>query len=232
MLATKRERNKNKTQERQIMHNTIVHHLLTNIQSKPEQQLSPPVNSTHLCTGHGILWYGNPCVEFGSAVLAMILSGCLYTCSLAKLGKLESPWFRAIISQQHLKHQCVINIILILNANPTVLHQLLGKRKIISAARIAERTFSPTVTPSDAVEGVSKSTTTSCQNGCFNFLNNITCYWFSSTKMLPGYWDRGTLLWVSAWLVISFTCSMTCVHTSLLTKKGLNLLLLILYFSF
>lgn len=41
-----------------MMHNAIAYHLLTNIQFKPEQQLPPPVNSTHLCTGHGILWYG------------------------------------------------------------------------------------------------------------------------------------------------------------------------------
>lgn len=54
---TKRERNE--TQERQVMHGTIEHHLLLHAQPFPEQRSAPPRQLPNsLYTGNDVLWCG------------------------------------------------------------------------------------------------------------------------------------------------------------------------------
>lgn len=54
-----------------------------------------------------------PFGQFRSGVLAMSPHSFLCTCSLADHGKRKSPWLGVSTTQQQLKFQCVINIILI-----------------------------------------------------------------------------------------------------------------------
>jgi len=77
---------------KQVMHNAIAHHLLTNAQPVPEWQSSspgpiPPVYMLNMMS------YGMECPfrQFGSAVLAALPPGFLCIASLAGHGKLKSP---------------------------------------------------------------------------------------------------------------------------------------------
>lgn len=65
------------------------------------------------------------------------------------------------------------------------------------------RVFFPLQWPWRSWESIQeKSATTSYQNGCFHFLNNLACCWFSSPNMLPEHWYSAIMLWVSTWLVL------------------------------
>ena len=65
------------------------------------------------------------------------------------------------------------------------------------------RVFFPLQWPWCSWESIQeKSSTASYENGCFHFLSNLACCWFSSPNMLPEHWYSGIILWVSAWLVI------------------------------
>lgn len=52
---------------------------------------------------------------FRSAILAMLPPSFLYTCSLSGHGKLKNHWLRINTTQQEMKSQCVIKIVLIRN---------------------------------------------------------------------------------------------------------------------
>lgn len=65
------------------------------------------------------------------------------------------------------------------------------------------RVFFPLQWPWCSCESIQEnSTTSSYENGCFNFLNNLACCWFSSPNVLPEHWYSGIVLWISAWPVI------------------------------
>ena len=61
----------------------------------------------------------------------MLPPSFLHTCLLAEHGKLKSPWLKISATQQQLKHQCVINIILTQIQNPA-LYQLLRRELTLS----------------------------------------------------------------------------------------------------
>lgn len=61
-------------------------------------------------------------------VLAMLPPSYLCLCSLAEHGKLKISWFRVSSAQHQLKHQCVINTLLILSPKDISLCQLLGRK--------------------------------------------------------------------------------------------------------
>lgn len=84
--------------------------------SSQNSNWSLPANSpqfTHW-TWHSAVW-NIPLASLGQLFLIVLPPGFLCTCSLAEHGTLISPWLRAHSAQQQLKHQCVNNIILILN---------------------------------------------------------------------------------------------------------------------
>lgn len=71
---------------------------------------SPP--SFHVA--HGVPWCGIPLDQLISDVLAVLLSRFFCTCSLAKFETLDSLWFWVSPGQHQQKHQCLINISLML----------------------------------------------------------------------------------------------------------------------
>lgn len=68
-----------------------------------------------LCTEHDILCYGISLWHLGSAVLTMLTPSFLCTCSQAEHGTWRSACLRVSTAQQHPKHHCAINSILILH---------------------------------------------------------------------------------------------------------------------
>ena len=83
----------------------------------PKQRSAPPgqVPPIYIL---GMMFYGMeyPFGWFGSAVLALLPPSFLHTCLLAEHRKLKNPWLKISATQQQLKHQRVINIILTLNS--------------------------------------------------------------------------------------------------------------------
>lgn len=79
-------------QEKQVIHSTTVHHLLTSGQPNPQQQPAAP---DHLPPVYilAMMFCGveHPCGQFESAVVTMVPPRFLGISLLAELGKLEIP---------------------------------------------------------------------------------------------------------------------------------------------
>lgn len=73
------------------MHNTVIHHFLTDAQPIPEQQPTAPGQLSSVCmlnmTFHGVEY---PFVQFRSSVLAMLPPSFLCISSLVEHGKQKS----------------------------------------------------------------------------------------------------------------------------------------------
>ena len=125
------------------MHSAMTHHLLTDAQPVPEQQSQspgqqPPVyipSITSYCMEY-------PFGQFVSAVMAMLPPSFLCTSFLAEHGKLQSPWLSVSTAQQQLKHQCIINIMLILNPKHSTIP---ATRKKINSVPAENKTVTNTM---------------------------------------------------------------------------------------
>ena len=98
---------------------TIAHHPPTDAQPVPEH-LPPASSPPSLYTEHDVIWYGIFLWPVWVTVLAVSPPSFLCPPAYSLVGwgeKLKSPWLSVNTAQQQLKHQCVINIILILNPN-------------------------------------------------------------------------------------------------------------------
>lgn len=98
------------------MHNATAHHLLTDACPIPEQRSSPssqllPVYIQGMMISDMGYSYG----QFSLTVLLILSHGFLCHSSLAKYEKLKSPLLTVSTTEQWTKHQCAINIILLLN---------------------------------------------------------------------------------------------------------------------
>lgn len=119
IIVMKREIKKrgwNKTQEKQQCRTQLLTPWLMLSPSPAAISPSyPPPPS--LCAEEMFYAMECPFGQLGSAVLAMLPLSFWCTCSLAGHGKPGSPWPTVSTAQQQPKHQCAVNIILILNSN-------------------------------------------------------------------------------------------------------------------
>lgn len=88
----RRAKEKNETQEKEVMHRTIIYHLLTDAQPIPWQQSAAlsqlsPVYIVNMAVYGMKYLFG----YFRSAILAISPPGFLCTSSLAEHGKLKGP---------------------------------------------------------------------------------------------------------------------------------------------
>ncbi|KAJ7397098.1 hypothetical protein BTVI_138682 [Pitangus sulphuratus] len=86
-----REREREKIQEKQVMHNTVAHHPLTNDQSIPKQQPPPPGQLPPVCTLN-MTFYGMeyPFDQFSSPGLALLPTSFSHISSLTEHEKPKS----------------------------------------------------------------------------------------------------------------------------------------------
>lgn len=106
----------NKTQEKQVMHNTVSHPLLMDAQ--------PSVTFCGMEGPFGQLW---------SAVPAMLPYGFICTSSLAEDETVKSPWFGVSAAEWQPKQKHVINIILVLNPQHSTVSATKNTINFISA---------------------------------------------------------------------------------------------------
>lgn len=102
------ERQQKKSQEGQLMYNTIAHPL-ANAQPMLQQGMAPSSHSMSLCSmeyTHG---------QFRSPVLAMLHLSSLCIYWLPECGKLKSPQLTVGTTEQQLNHHCITHIILTLS---------------------------------------------------------------------------------------------------------------------
>lgn len=103
IIIWRRRRERSKTWKKQMMRNTIAHHLLTSAKPVLAAWLAPLLrNSPSLYTGHGVLWYGISLWTVGvtGAVLAMLPPGFFCTSSMAEHKTLKIPWLRVSTTWQ------------------------------------------------------------------------------------------------------------------------------------
>jgi len=101
------------------MHNTITHHLLTNVQLIPKQWLLPPSQLSQFIwwAWHRMLW-NNSLVSGGQLPLLCPLLASCAPAAYSLVGwceKQKRSWLYVSTAQQQLKHQWIIHIILIRN---------------------------------------------------------------------------------------------------------------------
>lgn len=98
------------------MHNAIGSHLPTNAQPVPEQRLLASFPHS-LCTEHDAIWYRISLWPLWGQPMWLCPSQLLMPSSLltGRACKDESPCPSKKTTWQQLKHQCAINVILILN---------------------------------------------------------------------------------------------------------------------
>lgn len=101
------------------MHITTAQHLPTLAQPVPLQCLASPgqYSPLHIYTKQGIPWSGI-CLWPGSGQLSWLCLSFFCPSSLAEQEKPNTPWLRVSTTKQQLKHECIINIALILNQKP------------------------------------------------------------------------------------------------------------------
>lgn len=110
------------------MHSAIAHNSLTNDQSVPEMQPSPPPTPPVVLFSMTLYGPGHLLGQCGSAVLVWYTPIFL---PAGKCEKLKNPSFSVSIAKQQLKHLCVVKIILIFNPKHSTISAT--KRKIIPA---------------------------------------------------------------------------------------------------
>jgi len=119
---------------KQVMHNAIAHHSLTDAQPNPEQSGPlPPANHPYILfsmTSDG-MEYPSGLLGHLSWVWPLPALTAPPACLLAGQSKrLRCPWLSISTALQQLKHRGVISTLLILSQN-TAFHQLLGRKLIL-----------------------------------------------------------------------------------------------------
>lgn len=142
-MKSRAERERNKIREKQEMHDTIAHYLLNNTQPlslvpEPQSSLSSESSPPSLYTGLVVLWYGIllwpvlvTCPGYGPSQLLVPPA------QWQSMGNWKSPCLRVSTTEWPLKHQCVINILLLLNPKLSTKYRLLrrGREQPLSQAK-------------------------------------------------------------------------------------------------
>lgn len=128
----KKEGERDKSKE-PVMHNRVAHHPLTDDQPIPNSQSAPFQVNPPLYLGMAFYGIGYPSGLFGSAIPAMLPSSFLFISSLAEHETPKSPGLGESTTKHQPKHQCVIDIILIMNPKQSAVPAIEKKMTFIPA---------------------------------------------------------------------------------------------------
>jgi len=126
-----------------VMHYAIAHVSPTNAQLVPVQQSPPwPASPKFMCSAWCHMVWNIPLASWRQlSWLWPLPAACASAASplAGQCEKLRSPWLSVSTAQQHLNHQCVINIILIPNPKQSTIS---ATRKKINSIPAETRTES------------------------------------------------------------------------------------------